>query len=212
MISQSPRIRIPESVEDKLKEVRQARDRAHLALWAVVGLLALLLVMSLAMLADWMLVLFDPRWRIALTAAALGSAAVAMLVAARVIWRRGRRLDVIAREVDQAVPRIEERWWTVAELAAAPLDQQRTIHSGMLKRLERESAKWDAYVIPEEIVSLRGTLYAVIAVCGIVLAWLTACIIDWQQTKVLAQRFWAPTANISVTQLDAPDVNRVAAR
>ncbi|MGD9857343.1 MAG: hypothetical protein AB7U20_20565, partial [Planctomycetaceae bacterium] len=41
---------------------------------------------------------------------------------------------------------------------------------------------------------------------------LAACVVDWQQTSVLVKRFWAPTANISLTRLETPRTELVAAR
>ncbi len=212
MISRSSRITIPAPVERKLEEVRVARDRARLATVAVIGLLTLLLAMSLAMLVDWSLTLFDPFWRSLLTGTALLTVGVSIATAGGVLWRRGRRLAAVAQDIDRAIPRIEERWWTVAELAAAPLDQQRNVHTGMMSRLSRESAKWETHVSPEEVVSLRGLLHTVLAVCAVVLLLLTAFVVDWQQSSVLVKRFWAPTANISATQLEVPESDLVTAR
>ncbi len=212
MIQSNTPITIPDRVEDKLREVRGTRDRTRLIHAVVLGLLALFLAMAMAMFIDWAFTLFDTFWRSMLTLAALATAGGTLMATAVAGYYRRRELADVATDVDRSVPVIEERWSTVAELAAAPLDQQRRIHTGMLNRLSEEATRLEPSVVPQEVVQKRGLRYSLTALCGVVLLLLVAFVIDWQQTSVLVQRFWAPTANISATQLTVPANQVVAAR
>lgn len=212
MITSNSPIRIPIPVEEKLREVKVARYRARVAHALVLSLLALLLAMCAAMLIDWTFTLFDPFWRTILTLTALGTAGVTLVVSIVIGLSRGGRWEQIAAEVDRTVPQTEERWSTVAELAGAPLEQQRLIHAGLMNRLSQEATKLEPEVSSDDVVSLRGVMATVLGVCALVLLLLVACLIDWQQTSVLVKRFWAPTANISMTRLESPSEDLVVAR
>ncbi len=212
MITSNSPIRIPTPIEDKLREVRGARDKVRLAQAVVLGLLALFLAMSVAMLVDWTFTLFDPFWRSVLTLSALATAGITLIASVVIGLGRGRKMEDVAAEVDHSVPKIEERWSTIAELATAPLEQQRQIHTGMLNRLSQEATNLEPEVAPDDVVSTRGVMSSVFGLCAMVLLLLVACLIDWQQTSVLVKRFWAPAANISVTQLEVPTDHLVVAR
>ena len=194
MITSNSPIRIPTPVEDKLREVRGARDKARLAQAILLGFLALFLSMFAAMLVDWTFTLFSPFWRSMLTLTALAVSGSTLLAALVVGLGRNRRLEQVAAEVDHSLPQIEERWSTVAELAAAPLEQQRQIHKGMLDRLTREATKLEPEVSADDVVSLKGVMTTVFGLCALIGLLLIACLIDWQQTSVLVKRFWAPAA------------------
>lgn len=212
MIQSSTPIQIPDRVEDKLRDVRRTRDVTQFARAVLLGLCALFVAMSIAMFVDWSLTLFDTFWRTVLTFTSLATAAATVIVSVVLTLSRRRALAQVAGEVDRSVPLTEERWSTVAELAAAPLEEQQRIHTGMLNRLSSEATQLDPQVVPANVVSKRGLYWCGVGLGSLVLLLLLACLIDWQQTSILVQRFWAPTARISVTQLSVTDSHGVAAR
>lgn len=212
MIQSNTPVTIPDRVEVKLRDVRRARDRTQLIQAVLLGLCVLFITMSAAMLIDWSFTIFDTFWRSVLTVSSLAAAVMTAAASIVISLSRRRALAEVATDVDRSVPRTEERWSTVAELAAAPLEEQRRIHTGMLNRLSSEAAGLDPQVVPEEVVSRRGLHWCAAGLGGIALLILLAGVMDWRQTAVLVQRFWAPTADISVTQLTVPDSQSVAAR
>ena len=212
MIRLNAPIAIPEQVEVKLQQVRAVRHRMRLSQAMIATVLTLLLAMAAAMLIDWEFTLFDTFWRSVLTGSALTVSSVTLLSTMFLHVLRKRELSQIAGEVDESVPQLEERWSTVAELAAAPLDQQRRIHTGMLNRLTEEAASLEPRVVADDVVSKKNLKRLCVALGSVVVVILVAFMLDWRQTSVLMMRFWAPTSNISVTQLTVSAENQVAAR
>src|SRR3954447_22241563 len=78
----------------------------------------LLAAMGIAMLVDWLATLYDSRWRVVLTTLAIAAAACTSIGWIIVAWRRGKRLERVAADVDRQVPRLEERWTTMTRLGA----------------------------------------------------------------------------------------------
>ena len=204
MISSVRTLQIPPSIGRKLGEIRAEKTRSRLATWVIGGLAFLLLAMCLAMGVDRMLVLFSPTARAALTLATLGAVSVIQLVWWVAVLRRGRKVTELAAEVDGAIPQLEERWSTVAEIVAAPPAHHQHIHRGMMDRLTREAVMWEPRVDPADVISSRGPVAAAAAL-GVMLAMLViAMVVDWSHTSVLLLRFWSPMSNISATRIVSP--------
>src|SRR6185369_10651833 len=101
---------VPAAILRKLRLVRQRKMFVQAASAFVAAAAVLLAAMGVAMLIDWLATLYDSRWRLVLTSIALLFAACTVVGWIFVAWRRGRRLERVAAEVDQKVPRLEERW------------------------------------------------------------------------------------------------------
>ena len=205
-------IQTPRSIAIKLGQIRAEKARSRLAAWGIGGLAVLLLAMGLAMGVDRMLVLFSPAGGAALTLAALGTVAAVQLAWLAAIARRGLKATELAAEVDNAIPRLEERWSTIAEIAAAPPAHHLQIHRGMMNRLAREATSWEPRVRSAQVVSYRG-LVAATAALGVMLALLVAAmVVDPRHTSVLLRRFWSPMSNISTTRIVRPSGDMLVRR
>ena len=200
MISSTKPIQIPAPISKKLKEVGNEKTKNRMATWFVGGLALLLFAMCLAMYVDWMLTLFSPMWRSVLTIVTLVAVGALQFGWWISFFRRCKPAD-LATEVDSAMPQLEERWSTIAEIAASPPEHHVQIHRGMMDRLSREAMSWEPLVHPDEIMSSRSLVIAWGILCTMLLMLALALTFDWSGTSVLVRRFWLPTANISATRI-----------
>lgn len=194
-------IQIPQTVTRRLAAVERQRRRVLVATVIVRALAVLLIGMLLAMAVDWMLTLFEPASRAALTLGALTVAGLTLLAGCFSVLFSRRTEAQAARDVDIAVPALQERFSTLAELAAAPDVHQRNVHRGMLDRLTREALSLEPHVVPDQVVSRHSLVMVTMLFAGVAIAGMLAFAADHEHTGVLLQRFWAPTQNISLTAI-----------
>jgi hypothetical protein len=117
MKTNDSRPKLPPNVAQKLRRIRRrARVLALLEGLASTGAV-LIGAMLVAMLIDLAVGWLDPLARYTVTSLALGSVAVLCLLWCALPFIRRRTIVSTAREVDQNVPQLEERWSTVTELA-----------------------------------------------------------------------------------------------
>ncbi|KKK61192.1 hypothetical protein LCGC14_3016780, partial [marine sediment metagenome] len=205
-------IRVPPAVDAKLRRVRR-RGRTMgalrgLAMTAVV----LLAAMMLAMLVDWMVVLFSPSWRKLLTLTALGAgAAAALLGLAPVLFRR-RSLEAVALEVDRAVPQLEERWATVAEVAKDNGPPSMRGAPELIRKVADEAEGMSDLVRAGQVVPVRRirSWLVGVGVAGAVLA--VILLAAPGQTAVLLGRFWTMDCDLTLTRVRSMTGDRVVAR
>ena len=129
---------VPAAILRKLRLVRQRKMLVQAASALVAATAVLLAAMGVAMLIDWLATLYDSRWRLVLTTTALTFAVCTSIGWLIVAWRRARRLERVAAEVDRQVPRLEERWTTMTRLGDAAKPE--VIHPAMLRRVSMEAA------------------------------------------------------------------------
>ncbi|MEM7387362.1 MAG: hypothetical protein AAF514_20680, partial [Verrucomicrobiota bacterium] len=144
---------IPEPILKKINAFHRTRKRTSL----VAGLLqagAILLVLLLVVLiVDASVVLFDQRLRWALTLSTVaGAVAVFYFACVRPFLRR-RRVARLAREIDQAVPALEERWSTVASLSEAARQPELMGASSLIAKVQEQAADQETDVEVGSIVS-----------------------------------------------------------
>ena len=110
----------------------------------------LLGAMLAAMLIDWSIGWFNPTARYTVTALALGAAAAAFLVwCARPLLHR-RTIVSTAREVDQSLPQLEERWSTVTELSQSTDAPEVRGSEAMIRKVASEAELASESITPRE--------------------------------------------------------------
>jgi hypothetical protein len=191
---------VPFAILRKLRQVRQRKVWVHVASAVIAAVAVLLAAMAMAMLIDWLATLYDSRWRVVLTAAALCAAAVTSVGWLIVAWRRLLGLERIAGDVDRQIPQLAERWTTMTRLGEDAANPE-IIHPAMLRRVSMEAESWEPHVEPERMVSLSALMRAMVGLTAITTALAVAVVFDSHQTLVLMQRFWLPVSAISATEL-----------
>lgn len=204
-------VQVPSAVHNKLLQVRRRDARLRFLAGTMSALAAFLLVMMTAMLIDWTFTLFSTSTRVVLTTTSLIAGGMLLLAwGLRPLLTRHRLADV-ALDVDEAVPGLEERWSTVAEMSATNDPPEKRGAAAMIAQVTREAEAMEDLVTPEAVATterVRGKLYVLSGVCA---ALLLAVVADWQQTSVLLRRFWQPGANISLTKVVAVTGDAVVA-
>lgn len=192
---------LPSAMEIKLRAIRRRQAALAVVRAIAVGASVLVAAMIVAMIADWMLTLFDTRVRIALTAGSLAAAAVALLVTgappliAAFGWLRA------AASADSDVPQLEERWTTVANFAASEHQPTSPAAKAMLEQVRSEAIAMGRLVQPQRVARPAAVRSAVLTLGGCLLLLAGFLSLNWTQTSVLLRRFWSPTADITATQL-----------
>ena len=194
---------LPGSVAKKLRAIQRRAVGFTLLRGAILAGAVLLGAMLAAMLIDWSVGWFNPVARYTFTALALGAATAAFFIwCARPLLHR-RSIVSTAREVDQSLPQLEERWSTVTELSQSTDAPEVRGSEAMIRKVASEAELASASITPEKVVSSRPVMLASRWLAGAVAALLVLCAINFTQTRLLAQRFWMPGKNISLTQVSA---------
>src|SRR5919198_1303719 len=108
---------LPKRLAQKLRAIRRRAIGLTLLEGIVLTAAAFLAAMLAAMMLDWALGWFDTRVRYTFTILVLVAAAGAFIFwCVRPLARR-RTIVATARDVDQTLPQLEERWSTVTELS-----------------------------------------------------------------------------------------------
>jgi hypothetical protein len=196
---------VPGSIARKLRMVRTWKMWVHALNSLLVALAVLLAAMSVAMLVDYLAMLYDSRWRYVLTNLVLVAAAITCLGWLLVVWRKGLPWARVAGDVDREFPELEERWTTMTRLTPAAVADPNVVHPAMFRRVASEAVRWEPHVDPQEIVSLSPLVKSMLCLTAITLALGIAVVLDARQTLVQLRRFWSPGSSISATQLvDVP--------
>ncbi len=195
---------VPEPIVRKLHQVRKHKMLVHTACAIVAALAVLMAAMGVAMLIDWLAMLYDSRWRVILTVGALSAAVLTTFGWFAVAWRRALGIERVAGDVDREMPQLEERWTTMTRLGADATNPK-VVHPAMLRRVATEASSWEPHVEPTRVVSLTTLVRTMLAFTAVTAVLALAVVLDSRQTLVLMRRFWAPGASISATQLvDVP--------
>ncbi|HEX5472360.1 MAG TPA: hypothetical protein VFW73_10760, partial [Lacipirellulaceae bacterium] len=202
---------VPAVILRKLHLVRKRMLTVQIATALVAAAAVLLVAMGIAMLIDWLATLYDSRWRFVLTAAATTTAAATSFGWIIYAWRRNLQIEQVAAEVDQQLPRLEERWTTMTRLGD-DATKPAVVHPAMLRRLSKEAASWEPHVDPDQVVSLSTLMRALVGLTAVTAVLALAVVLNPREVTVLARRFWAPNASISATQIVDVPGNLVIAR
>lgn len=210
MTNQSSDFRVPLAVADKLEAVRARAWKVRLATALVGGLVVLVAAMGLAMAIDRWATLYNPTWRSMLTLSALGATGITVVAWILAAWRYVNRVDRLAADVDRSVPKLEERWSTIAQLSTP--DKTRDVHPAMYRQVADEANKYSSQVDPLSVVRLNGFTRAAWCLTAVTAVLIGAAIMDSHRTAVLFKRFWLPMANISATEIHPVAQTGVVAR
>jgi hypothetical protein len=194
---------LPPAVLQKLNEIRSEDRRIRFRTGLLRGLAVLLTAMLVAMAIDWLAVLHDERWRWTLTLLALACAAVALIRGCLLPLFRTRSLASIAQEVDSAHPSLEERFLTLTGFAQSQDAPELRGSDAMREKVAQQAASMSGGIAPASIISRAGLVRAGKYLCGAAAALLLLFVVNFQQTKVLFQRFWSPGSDITMTRLVA---------
>lgn len=192
-------------IDEKLRKVRLRKITLGLLGVALYSFAVLLLGMLLAMLLDAWTLPGNAALRPWLTLAVVATTAVGFAWGVRRVLRGAGELPWAAADVDHANPALEERWSTLTETASASLrvdePHQGAAHPAMYRKLASEAVAWAPRVMPQQVVSPRMLSRSALLLLGAVVVLLAALLFNFQQTSVLLRRFFAPTANITLTQI-----------
>ena len=192
---------LPPNVAQKLRSIR----RRALVLALLEGLAhtgAILIgAMLVAMLIDLAVGWLDPLARYTVTSVALGSVAILFLLWCALPFIRRRTIVSTAREVDQNVPQLEERWSTVTELAQNNDRAEVRGSQAMINQVGSEAELASASINPESVVSAKPLFLASRWFLGAAAALVVLVLVNFSQARVLLHRFWLPGDNVSLTEL-----------
>jgi hypothetical protein len=194
---------LPPAVRQKLEEIRSEDRRVRLRTGLLRALAVLLTAMLAAMAVDWLAVLHDERLRWTLTLLALACAAAALIRGCLLPLLRSRSLTSIAWQVDSQHPSSEERFLTLAGLAESGDARELRGSDAMLEKVAQQAAAMSGGISASSVIPRTGLVRAGKYLCGVSLALLLLFVVNFQQTKILFQRFWAPGADITLTRLQA---------
>ncbi len=201
MTQLSHRLSLPNTIAEKLQSVRKRSFKVRLITAVVASVVVLLAAMGLAMLVDYLAVLYDSGWRSVLTMSALVAAGATLVAWILVGWRYTRRLQRSAQVVEQSFPDLEERWTTVTSVSSSPA-ASRDVHPAMYRQVASEANRWSGRVDSEQVVRYDGIVRALICLSAVTAILVIAVLISPRQTTVLMRRFWAPQAYISATEIN----------
>jgi hypothetical protein len=203
MNANRPSGNLPEGLSRKLRAIRRRALMLGLARDVILALAALLACMVVAMALDRTFAWLDPFPRYAATFLTLGVALVLLFVL------RPRRQTVVgtAREVDQSLPQLEERWSTVTELSQNTDAPEVRGSEAMIDRVASEADAAGNKITPESLVSAQPVFRAARWLSGAVAALVILFAFNFSEATLLLQRFWMPGKNISLTQISASPAN-----
>lgn len=205
-------ISVPPAVSRKLSAVRGRRRLLTFVAGTALAAAVFCGLLLAALLLDWLTTPFDSAPRVLLTAIVLlGGAAAFLMGGLRPALRRSP-LPKVAGLVDDAVPQLEERWTTIADLAQSNDPPKMRGSSAMLGQVAREAERMHELVQPQQIVSTRSVRRSLWALGGALALLGVVWLIDREQTAVLWQRFWSPTQAITLTQVTSPTAGAIVPR
>ncbi len=153
------------------------------------------------MLIDLAVGWLDPRARYVVTGLALGTVGVLCLLWCALPLLRGKTIVSTAREVDESVPQLEERWSTVTELAESKDPDEVRGSPIMINQVCSEADLASAMITPESVISAEPLRNASRWFFGIAAALVVLGLVNFSQARVLLHRFWIPGDNVSLTKL-----------
>ncbi|WP_459557563.1 coiled-coil domain-containing protein [Lacunimicrobium album] len=207
-----PARQLPDSVHQKLLEVRQK----HLALGIRTSILAAvgvsLILVSLSIFIDSKLAFRSTSIRAGLTLTTLLVTGGVFLYACLRTWQYRRSLGQLAASVDHAMPELEERWQTLTHLGTASDQYTKQVHPVMAQLLEREATHYEPRIIPAKIVSSKDFRLASVVLGIGAFMLITFWIVSPWQGSLLLSRFFLPFSQISLTKIKLEETPDVIAR
>ncbi|WP_010584737.1 hypothetical protein [Schlesneria paludicola] len=194
---------VPMVVSGKISDVVNRTRGMRLIGGAVVALAAALAVMLIAIGVDWAAVLFEPAQRTVLTLATFAMMGVLALSCLGIAaTRRMSNLDA-ARQIDEQVPQLEERWTSVTEFSTTHAAPSIRGSETFIRKVAEEAAQLESVVEPTQIQRGQGLTLAFGVLGAVTAVWAAVLLIDPGQATVLVQRLFCPQSDISLTQVHA---------
>lgn len=194
---------IPRTVRTKLGQVRRREFSIGLQTGLLRAAAFLIVIVLTAMTVDRFATLFDPAARWLLTVVGLAASA-ALFIAWRLSPLLARRSSAeLARKVDEAFPALEERWSTVAELAANQDASELRGSREMIEKVSVEAEEMGQSVNPGQVVSTLVRKRMLQFFAGALAVFLLQFALDPAHSKTLLLRFLMPGKEISLTQVAA---------
>ncbi|MGI8603664.1 MAG: hypothetical protein ACR2OZ_11790 [Verrucomicrobiales bacterium] len=199
---QSPN-ELPKSLAQKLRAIQRRAFVLKLSEGVVRTLAALILGLLLAMLIDWTMGWLDVRVRVSFTLLVFGAAVIGCAVWCVRPLLQSRTIVSTARDVDETLPQLEERWSTVTELSENADAPEVRGSAAMIRKVAAEAESANAAISPETVVSAKPLLLARRWLIGAAALFLLFFAVNFSDATLLLQRFFLPTKNISLTQVSA---------
>jgi len=203
---------LPTVMEDKLRAIRRRLIVLAAARAVAFGAAVLIGAMVVAMALDWWLTLFSTTVRVALTSASVILGVGVLLVTGAKPLIEALRFARAAADADGEVPQLEERWTTVASFAASEHLPTSATARAMLQQVTSEAVTLGQLVRPAHVAKPAALKPGMVALAGSGVLLLAFLALNFDQTSVLLRRFWAPTANITATQLASQTGDREVPR
>jgi len=193
---------LPSEISSRLEDVRQRDLKIRWLNGIVRGLALAFAIMIAAMLIDLLIGWLSPgaRWMMTLgsLAAAITGFGLWLIIP---LLRRPSTVD-IAQIIDEKTPHLEERWSTVAELSNNQDSAAIRGSEAMIDAVKEEAQKLNFHINAEKIVPDAPLRLATKWLAGVAAVLLAFVAWDYPQAKVLLTRFWLPSSNASLTQID----------
>ncbi len=203
---------LPENVSLKLRLIRRRAIATTLFRGLFLTGAILLGCVLAAMLLDLGVGWFSHAARYAVAIAAMSAAAAALVGWCLLPLFRHRSLVATAREVDQSLPELEERWSTVTEFSQNQDAPEVRGSEALIRQVGTETDRVSDRISPAAVVSARpmshaaGWLALSAAACGLFFA------VNFGQARLLLERFLMPGRDISLTHVTALPADGWSAR
>ena len=192
---------MPSVVDGKISEVLKRNRAVRLLSGLAIAAAAALFVLLLAIGIDGFFVLFETESRARVRNFAL--IAMLTLLACSLGWavfRRVSRIDA-ARQIDDQIPQLQERWTSVTDFASANVPTSMRGSETFIRKVAQEAAELERIVQPNQIRMGKALQISLGVLAGIVGIWIVTFAIDPGRTSVLVKRFMSPSVPISLTQV-----------
>ena len=202
MSNQNTNHDLPTEISDGLAEVSRRDLKLRWLTGLTKGMTLMLAIMILAMALDWFFGWLSPaaRWLVTLSTLGVAIGGFGLWLALPLI----RRPDEvgIAKQVDQHLPNLEERWSTVTELARNQDPAAIRGSQDLLDAVKSEASQLKFHVNPDKIVSDAPLRLYSKWLGGIAVLFLLFFAVNFPQAKTLLARLLLPGADISLTQIE----------
>jgi hypothetical protein len=194
---------MPAEMLEKLRAVQRHHRSVRLQTGLARTVAVLLAAMLLMMVLDWLVSPQPGLWRWIMTLSALSCGGVALILGCMIPLLRHRTLDSVARDVDASHPDLEERAQTVTEFSHSTDAPEIRGSPGMIRKVAAETALLSRNIVPSAAVSKDHLLVAAKFLAGAAAVLALFFVVDFQRAKVLTERFFQPSTDITLTQLEA---------
>jgi hypothetical protein len=192
---------VPSAVAAKLRAVQ----RRTIAIGLLRGLALTLAVLVgsalLAMAIDWAVGWFSTAARYVMTAVVVfAAAATAYRTCLRLLFHRRSAVST-AREIDQLLPQLEERWSTVTELAQNQDNPEVRGSETLIRQVAREAESAQRTVSEQAVVPMAPVWRAARWLGAAAAAFVLLFAVNFSQADLLLRRLMLPGKDISLTQI-----------